>query len=420
MAGVEAITVRDLGKRYRLGEDLVRYATLRDALAGRFGRRGDVRPRTRDFWALRDVSFDVADGEAIGVIGRNGAGKSTLLKLLARITEPTEGYARMHGRPGALLEVGTGFHPELTGRENVFLNGSILGMTRREIAARFDDIVEFAGVRPFLDTPLKRYSSGMELRLAFAVAAHVAPRILIVDEVLAVGDAEFQQRCLGRMSEIGRSGRTIVFVSHDLGAVQQLCPRTIWLDEGRVRADGPSGEVVAAYLQSGLAGATHVEFAPDDARPVWLTSLSILDEAGRPLELVRRDDTFTVRLRVRSRDALPNLDAAIYLSDRRGVQVLDEAFSDTGRSPATSAGPGEYEIDLTMAPGLAPGPYTLGVWIGSAIAEGEDHVHRDAMTLTIAPAAGDREDAVQRSRIVAPSVAWDMRAVAGGAAVRAK
>jgi ABC-type polysaccharide/polyol phosphate transport system ATPase subunit len=415
-----AVEVRELGKRYRLGEDLVRYATLRDTLASRIGRRREGPARTRDFWALRDVSFDVAEGEAVGVIGRNGAGKSTMLKLLARITEPTEGFARMRGRPGALLEVGTGFHPELTGRENVFLNGSILGMTRREIAARFDEIVEFAGVRPFLDTPLKRYSSGMELRLAFAVAAHVAPRILIVDEVLAVGDAEFQQRCLGKMSEIGRSGRTIVFVSHDLGAVQQLCPRTIWLDEGRIRADGPSGDVIAAYLRSGLAGATHVEFAPEEDEPVSLTSVSVLDGAGRPLELVRRGDTFTVRLRMRSRTALPNLDVAIYLADRRGIQVLDEAWSDTGRPPATSAGPGDYEIDLTMAPGLAPGPYTLGVWIGSAIAEGEDHVSRDAMTLTIAPAAGDRQDAVQRSRIVAPAVEWDMRPVAGGAAVSAK
>ena len=257
----------------------------------------------------------------------------------------------------------------------------------------------------------------MELRLAFAVAAHVLPRILVVDEVLAVGDAEFQQRCLGKMSEIGRSGRTIVFVSHDLGAVQQLCTRTLWIDAGRVRADGPTADVIAEYLRSGLAGSSHVEFGEEAEGPVALTSVSVLSETGEPMELLRRDDAFTVRLRFTTSRALPDLDVAVYLADRRGIQVLDEAWSDTGRRPMTGDGTGVYEIDLSLAPGLAPGPYTLGVWMGSAIAEGEDHVHRDAMTLTVAPAVGDRADAVQRSRIVAPTVEWAMRAVTSGPSI---
>ena len=200
-------------------------------------------------WALRDVDFEIEEGDVVGIVGRNGAGKTTLLKVLARIVRPTTGVVRMRGRVGALLEVGTGFHPELTGRENVFLNGVVLGMSRREIDRRFDDIVEFAGVERFLDTPLKRYSSGMYLRLAFAVAAHIDPDILVVDEVLAVGDAEFQRRCLGRMSEFGREGRTVVFVSHDTGAVGQLCRRAIWLEHGKVRDDGSVESVLAAYLR---------------------------------------------------------------------------------------------------------------------------------------------------------------------------
>ena len=202
-------------------------------------------------WALRDVTFDVPDGEVLGIVGRNGAGKSTLLKILTRIASPTEGRAEIRGRVGSLLEVGTGFHPELTGRENVFLNGSILGMRQREIVSKFDEIVDFSGIGQFLDTPVKRYSSGMSVRLAFAVAAHLEPEILLVDEVLAVGDAEFQRRCLGRMEDLSASGRTVVFVSHQMQAVAQLCDRAIWLDDGQVEREGPASDIVAEYLQAG-------------------------------------------------------------------------------------------------------------------------------------------------------------------------
>jgi lipopolysaccharide transport system ATP-binding protein len=245
-----AITIDGLSKRYRIGELKAAYGTLRDSVAHWVKRTSHIEhERRKEIWALRDVSLEIEEGEVVGLIGRNGAGKSTLLKLLTRITTPTAGTAELRGRVGSLLEVGTGFHPELTGRENIFLNGSILGMKRREINTKLSEIVEFAGVGEFLDTPVKRYSSGMHVRLAFSVAAHLEPEILLVDEVLAVGDAEFQKRCLGRMEDLNSSGRTIVFVSHNMQTISQLCDRAVLLDHGRVAADGRSSEVVAQYLQ---------------------------------------------------------------------------------------------------------------------------------------------------------------------------
>ena len=414
---MRVIELEAVGKRYRRGADFARYIALRDILGQRLRGRSPRARAGRDFWALRDVSFALDEGDVLGVIGRNGAGKSTLLKILGRITAPTEGVSRTRGRVGSLLEVGTGFHPELSGRENVFLNGSILGMPRRETARRFDEIVAFAGVEAFLDTPLKRYSTGMELRLAFAVAAHLQPPILIVDEVLAVGDAEFQQRCLGTMSELGRSGRTVVFVSHDLGAVQQLCPRTVWLDDGRVRAHGRTSEVIERYLESGLAGDTHVEFEDDPEAVVALESVSVTDPSGAPLGLVRRDEPFSVRVAFATRRALPDLDLTVYLLDRHGLRIIDEAWSDTGMEPSTRAGPGRHEATITLAPMLAPDHYHLGVWMGSAIADGEDYLHRDVLTLRVAPAPGDRQDGVDRSRLLQPVVTWEMRR--GGGSPRA-
>ncbi len=248
-----AIHVESLCKRYGVGER-ERYFSLRDvitkAVASPFRR---TKRSVSDFmWALRDVSFDVEKGEVIGLIGRNGAGKTTLLKILSRITQPTSGFAELHGRVGSLLEVGTGFHPELTGRENVYLSGTILGMTKREIDRKFDEIVAFAEVKKFLDTPLKHYSTGMQMRLAFAVAAHLEPEILFVDEVLAVGDIEFQKKCLGKMQEVSRSGRTIVFVSHQMNQIRRLCGRALWIDGGQVREQGPTGAVVAQYESASL------------------------------------------------------------------------------------------------------------------------------------------------------------------------
>ncbi len=249
------ISVTELGKRYTIGSRESAYSTIRETLVQTTrslfqGRRSD---RKKQFWALRDLNFDVKSGEVVGLIGRNGAGKSTLLKILSRITEPTTGRIEMRGRVGSLLEVGTGFHPELTGRENIFLNGSILGMSRREIQQRFDEIVEFAEISDFIDTPVKRYSSGMYLRLAFAVAAHLETEILLVDEVLAVGDATFQRKCLNKMEDVAHRGRTVVFVSHNMAAVQRLCSRVLYLHEGVITQQGDVKSAIKVYLAEGLA-----------------------------------------------------------------------------------------------------------------------------------------------------------------------
>jgi lipopolysaccharide transport system ATP-binding protein len=257
-----AIHVHKLGKRYRIAGAEQPYHTLRDTLAAAvlgparaaksYLTGGNGRRRAQDLWALKDVSFEVSQGSVVGIIGRNGAGKSTLLKILSRITEPTEGYADVRGRIGSLLEVGTGFHPELTGRENIQLSGAILGMPRAEIMRKFDEMVAFAEVERFVDTPVKFYSSGMYLRLAFAVAAHLEPEILLVDEVLAVGDARFQRKCMDKMQDVGEAGRTVLFVSHNMPAISRLCERAILLEDGMVQGDGPATQIVGSYLTSGL------------------------------------------------------------------------------------------------------------------------------------------------------------------------
>ena len=281
------IKVEHLAKHYRIGTNQPAYQTLRDTIVDTvkspFRRQRNGEDTSTDVWALHDVSFEAAHGEVIGIIGRNGAGKSTLLKILSRITEPTRGRAELYGRVGSLLEVGTGFHPELTGRENIFLNGVIMGMKREEIERKFDEIVSFAEVSRFLDTPVKRYSSGMYVRLAFAVAAHLEPEILIVDEVLAVGDAGFQRKCLDKMRDVSQHGRTVLFVSHNMSAITRLCDRTILIDQGRVLDDGPSHRVVSAYLRSGL-GTTSVREWPDKSkapgnRIAWLRSVRVVNES---------------------------------------------------------------------------------------------------------------------------------------------
>jgi lipopolysaccharide transport system ATP-binding protein len=262
-----AIEVDSLSKRYRIGQYQAAYGTLRETLvhAARRVTRQEHQRAAQEIWALQEVSFNVPEGQVLGVIGRNGAGKSTLLKILTRIVTPTAGRAEIRGRVGSLLEVGTGFNGELTGRENVYLNGAILGMKRREIEQRFDDIVEFSGVERFIDTPVKRYSSGMYVRLAFAVAAHFEPEIMLVDEVLSVGDAEFQRRCLGRMEQLGNAGRTVLFVSHALPAIAQLCDRAIWIDGGRVVGDGRPAEVIATYLHQTHSAGTERTWPAESA-----------------------------------------------------------------------------------------------------------------------------------------------------------
>lgn len=286
-----AIRVEGLHKQYRLGSAQQRYKTLRDSIANaalrpfrRWRNKGHQDPvDTSLFWALKDVSFEIKAGEVVGVIGRNGAGKSTLLKVLSRITEPTSGYAEIHGRVGSLLEVGTGFHPELSGRENIYLNGAILGMKRTEVERKFDEIVSFAEVEQFVDTPVKFYSSGMYLRLAFAVAAHLEPEILLVDEVLAVGDASFQKRCIGKMDEVAKVGRTVLFVSHNMGAIQSLCRTALVLSNGSVHTNADVREAVTAYLSLGSTGNSSDLLAREDRKgngQVRLARVDILAADG--------------------------------------------------------------------------------------------------------------------------------------------
>jgi lipopolysaccharide transport system ATP-binding protein len=297
-----AIRCEELAKQYRIGER-ERYKALRDVItdavaaplrrvrsALRQSSNGKGNSGETRFWALKDVSFEIKRGEVVGIIGRNGAGKSTLLKILSRITEPTHGHADIWGRVASLLEVGTGFHPELTGRENIFLNGAILGMRKAEIAGKFDEIVAFAEVERFIDTPVKRYSSGMYLRLAFAVAAYLEPEILLVDEVLAVGDASFQKKCLNKMESVSEQGRTVLFVSHNMSSVTRLCERTILLDGGRVTCDGPSHEVVSVYLQSGLGTSAQRQWDDVQTAPgndvVRLRAVRIRTESGEVTDTV--------------------------------------------------------------------------------------------------------------------------------------
>lgn len=305
------IKVEGVGKRYCIRhESAHRYVALRDVITERCRRllRGDFGngPAAEDFWALRDVSFSVDQGEVIGIIGRNGAGKSTLLKLLSRITEPSAGKIRLRGRVSSLLEVGTGFHPELSGRENIYLNGAILGMTKKEIDRKFDAIVDFSGVERFIDTPVKRFSSGMQVRLAFAVAAHLEPEILVIDEVLAVGDAGFQKKCLGKMQDVAAEGRTVLFVSHDLAAVEKLCTRGILLDEGRCRADGSTAEILRKYQSSIVQSASADLTARHDRKgegAVRFTRIQLLDEAGEEQAVFLSGKTLRIRLHYSSRDS---------------------------------------------------------------------------------------------------------------------
>lgn len=289
----KAIRVKGLGKEYQIGEREAGYTTFREAVVNTFAapfrrlrRLSGTATEAERFWALKDVSFDVEPGEVVGIIGRNGAGKSTLLKVLSQITEPTTGEVELNGRVASLLEVGTGFHPELTGRENIYLNGSILGMSRAEIKRKFDEIVAFAEVDKFLDTPVKRYSSGMYVRLAFAVAAHLEPEILIVDEVLAVGDVEFQKKCLGKMGEVARGGRTVLFVSHNMGAISALCDSAIWLEGGYVHRVGEASRIVPRYLSKESASGPKATISESQhirgGREVTLLSASLADEDRWP------------------------------------------------------------------------------------------------------------------------------------------
>ncbi len=355
-----AIQAERLGKRYRVGER-ERYLALRDVLTRVLRapfRRGPR--RAADYlWALKDISFEIKQGEVVGLIGRNGAGKTTLLKLLSRITRPTEGFAETHGRVGSLLEVGTGFHPELTGRENVYLSGAVLGMKKVEIVSKFDQIVGFAEVERFIDTPLKYFSTGMQMRLAFSVAAHLEPEILLVDEVLAVGDTQFQKRCLGRMQEVSRGGRTIIFVSHQMNQIRRLCERVIWIDSGQLRLDGPAEAIISAYEQSALLASQRSQTETASQEVVSFSGWEVLEPRGSEPNIVSDGSApVAIRIHVHSRQAIAHGKVAVVLYDSRGFLVSGWSFDDLKLEPA------EHYIQLSFPDlPLRPGAYSVYVSI---------------------------------------------------------
>jgi len=368
-----AVRVENLGKQYRLGAQVDYYPTLRDSLAEWANRlrkksSSSTASRNQTFWALRGISFDVRQGEVLGIIGRNGAGKSTLLKILSRVTEPTEGYAEINGRVGSLLEVGTGFHPELTGRENIYLNGAILGMKRLEIKKKFDEIVDFSGVEKFIDTPVKRYSSGMYLRLAFAVAAHMEPEILVVDEVLAVGDAEFQRKCLGKMSDVASQGRTVLFVSHNMSAILRLTEMTIMLENGELLMRAPSNKVVDFYLSSGFSQTGQRTWKPEDippdAAPFLPLAIRILNPQQEIMDTVRSIDPFTIELEYQLNESITGLRLGLYLLTSQGEPIFTSFDTDEPElyDHFTIRPAGRY-ISRCVIPGdlLNEGRYLLGI-----------------------------------------------------------
>jgi lipopolysaccharide transport system ATP-binding protein len=384
------ITVEGLGKSYRLGRKADPFPSFREALAGaalapvrRLRGLGKPRRKTSEtFWALRDVSFDVKPGEVVGIIGRNGAGKSTLLKILSRITEPTEGNARLRGRIASLLEIGTGFHPELTGRENIYLNGSILGMRKAEIDRKFDEIIAFAEIESFLDTPVKYYSSGMSVRLAFAVAAHLEPEILIIDEVLAVGDAEFQKKCLGKMKEITSSGggdRTVLFVSHNIGAVRALCSSCRVLRRGGLIYDGDVETGVELYLQS--AGQEGVcssrEFKPPQPGTPWMRSASLSTQDG----VLQMGDRFSLTVDFASPRPMtePKLGFVITGNDDLRILGANNKFLPTD-GPVRPTMNGRIRCDLGVLP-LMPGRYSISIWFGGPGTH--YHAENDALSFEV-------------------------------------
>ena len=380
------IRVKKLGKRYRIG---VRH-TLRESLAdavARLSRRcwsdgaGQVQHHADSFWALRHVSFEVNRGEMIGVVGRNGAGKTTLLKILSRITEPTEGEAEINGRVGSLLEVGTGFHPDLTGRENIYLNGAILGMKRAEIAAKFDEIVAFAEVEKFIDTPVKHYSTGMYMRLAFSVAAHLDPEILLVDEVLTVGDLAFQQKCMGKLGEVAGRGRTVLFVSHNVGAVRSMCGRAVWLHDGQLVKSGSADDVVGEYIETqiGLTGiSTFVSERTSEGSKgssFYISHIEMRNEKGKNTALFEYNDTLVLVATVRGEPSMKEYGISFYIYNEFGhlVSVGSSGayhgvyFPRDTRKIKIEVGPlvltsGHYAISLVIYYGEGPAVIRADTW----------------------------------------------------------
>ncbi len=412
-----AIKVENLGKSYLVGHNSAqfeRYTALRDVIAtnaknlarktrdmfaGRPIVQGD---QLEEFWALRDVSFQIQQGDRVGIIGRNGAGKSTLLKILSRITEPTSGRVTINGRVASLLEVGTGFHPELSGRENIFLNGTVLGMSRREINRKFDEIVEFAEVERFLDTPVKRYSSGMYVRLAFAVAAHLEPEILVVDEVLAVGDAQFQKKCLGKMKSVSGEGRTVIFVSHDESAVINLCTKGMLLEAGKLSFSGTAAETVNRYFSNAQA-LPHIDFDQFSGSRrgpkhfVKIKSISIADIRGVPISAVGMGESLVVSLALNFHAIKKNCLFGVMLRNSSGQLIHDFRSSFDGFYPDFCLGLNVVSVTIPSIK-VYPGSYTIGAWVQEAIGIPSDDYISEALRITVVDKKliGDHESSFAR------------------------
>ena len=409
-----AISARGLGKRYRLGQVENAFRRMRRVI-----RR---RAAAGSIWALKDLDFDIREGETVALVGRNGAGKSTLLKVLARITEPTVGYADVRGRVGALLEIGTGFHGDLTGRENIFLNGSILGMTRTEVRRKLDAIIDFSGVSKHIDTPVKWYSSGMYVRLAFAVAAHLEPEILIVDEVLAVGDAEFQRRCIGRMSEVANEGRTVIFVSHNAQAVRSLCERSLLLESGQIVDDGPTDSIMRRYLASATAveagrRAWDITAMPGNAN-CRLAAVRVVGDVGEPTSSLFSSETIGVVVEL---DVMTPDDALMIgfdLTAADGFSVFRSYSADSDPDPKPGLTRGRRAIRCNVPPGLLnAGRYFVNI---RAYAQGMDEFINESGVLFFDVTTDHAERyhigwQYARPGVIAPVLRWEEIAVDGSA-----
>jgi len=415
-----AIEARRLGKRFRLGRATARYQTLRDTIVEAFTLRKSIAGghlEASEFWALRDVDLEVKDGEVMGIVGPNGAGKSTLLKVLSRITEPTEGEVDIRGRVGSLLEVGAGFHPELTGRENIFLYGAILGMRKSEILRKFDEIVAFAEVERFLDTPVKRYSSGMYVRLAFAVAAHLEPDILLVDEVLSVGDIQFQRKCLGKMENVASSGRTVLFVSHNLLAVEQLCDRAMWLDSGRCVDIGATGKIVRDYVTASLESVTEVSWEDRSEAPgndmVWLSRVAVTrTDADSESASITVDTPFAVEVDFWNRMPSARLHVTLHFENAYGVFVLETGSLMAEGKAVREYSPGHWRARCEIPDNLLNnGGYTLRILIvkdeGNVILRHDRAVFFDIMDVP----SGRTAWFGQIQGVMRPKLGWTVSAI---------
>jgi lipopolysaccharide transport system ATP-binding protein len=402
-----AISVEGLGKKYRLGAG-GNYGRLTETLSS-IPRRLAGKPSAdpSEFWALRDISFEIPAGQIVGVIGANGAGKSTLLKLLSRITRPTEGRAELRGRVGSLLEVGTGFHPELTGRENVFLSGAILGMQRDEIASRFDDIVEFAGIGPFLDTPVKRYSSGMQVRLGFAVAAHLDTEILLIDEVLAVGDAAFQRKSLARMRAVSSEGRTVLFVSHNTPAVSRLCDTSLLLTAGELALYDNTDRVIDLYFQSATLSSAWTSSGHEVSQDFRFSQARLLNDDGEPIGTASARQGINVEIAYEVLEDIEGLVVGLVATDDRGIIVFDSYDLDGVDVMPDSRRKGRYLAKCRIPPGLLNSG-RLGLSLNAFVQNSRRISYvKDALSLDVwEPAVGGQEMSMVRRGVVAPRFGW--------------